>query len=117
MGEGREEREGEGARGEEMGGTDISYIPLRDSRCPRHKTCSSALGTGVSLDLHLRAGGFQSLKWSLRDVAGPWPLCSVRRGRLSGWRALLVWEVGGGEAGLFWSWLSMWSPLPGRREV
>lgn len=117
MGAGGEGREGgEGERGEEMGGSDISYIPLRDSRCPRHKTCSSALGTGVSLDLHLRAGGFQSLKWSPRDLAGPGH--SVLCGGAGFQGGGPPGPGAGGEAGLFWSWLSMWeSPLPGRREV
>lgn len=60
-----------------MESSGISYIPTRDSRCPRNKTRSSALGTGVSLDLHFRARGFQSLKWSLRVVAEPYPLSTL----------------------------------------
>lgn len=67
-------------RSEDLEGLDSSYIPAGDSRCPRNKTCSSALGTGVSLDLHFRAGDLQSLKWSLRDRAGPELLCVLGGG-------------------------------------
>lgn len=69
--EGGERRRGGRTDREDMGSSDTSDIPIRDSKCPRDKTCSSALGTGVSLDLHFRAGDFQSLKWSLRDGAEP----------------------------------------------
>lgn len=55
----------------------------------QNKTCSSALGTGVSLDLLFWAGGFQSLKWSPRDgaAASSLSVLSLWRGRLAGQRA------------------------------
>lgn len=77
---GREKEGGRGkrrGRSEDLEGSDISDIPVADSRCPRNKTCSSALGTGVSLDLHFRAGDFQGLKWSLGDRAEPHPLSAL----------------------------------------
>lgn len=68
---------------EEMEGSDASDIPGGDSGCPRNNACSSALGTGVSPDLHFRAG-CQSLKWSLRAGAEPGPLSVACEGQAFG---------------------------------
>lgn len=78
-----------------------------DSRCPRNKTCSSALGTGVSLDSGFGAG-FQSLKWCLsQSRAGPPhpPLLAAGQAGFSLWPegrvTQILWTTGtGGQRSL-----------------
>lgn len=99
--------------------SDSSYIPIRDSTCPRDKTRSSALGTGVSPDWRFRAGGFQSLKWS---PCGHSQFCAEGQAfRMEGWATSDPpdKQEPGDEMRLFyfWSWLPVWSSLPGRSQV